>query len=128
LIKCISPPFKLAAADLSNEKYITGALQAEHAADDLLDELPGSDAFAELVRLAVAADPSLADSPAVHVASPLSPASDAKKPAWLRQRAPQGVSCKMLASQMLGARSGSSAMQRRQATPIRSLFTITGAV
>ena len=68
-------------------------LQADHAADDLLDELPGSDAFAELVRLAVAADPSLADSTAAHGASPPSPASDAKKPAWLRQRAPQGVSC-----------------------------------
>lgn len=70
---------------------LDGPLQAEHAADDLLDELPGSDAFAELVRLAVAADPSLADTPAAHGVVPPLP-TDAKKPTWLRQRAPQGVS------------------------------------
>lgn len=69
-------------------------MQAADAANDLLDDLPGSDAFAELVRLAVAKDPSLADAPAPQGAAAHSPPmpTDAKKPPWLRQRAPQGVS------------------------------------
>ena len=105
---------KLTSECMSLQSQHVGALQAEHAADDLLDELPGSDAFAELVRLAVAADPSLADSPAVHGMSPPLP-SDAKKPAWLRQRAPQGVSPKCTRSQMLDVHTcHSSAMQCSQ--------------
>ena len=49
-----------------------------------------SDAFAELVRLAVQKDPTLAArTSAARVASPPRPPALAKPP-WLRQRAPQG--------------------------------------
>ncbi len=78
---------------------LTTSLQTEHAADDLLDDLPGSDAFADLVRMAVAKDPSLADTEAARAAAERNSAAahsppaltDLKKPPWLRQRAPQGV-------------------------------------
>jgi len=64
----------------------------------LLDDLPSSDAFAELVRMAVAKDPTLAQHSApatpaaLHSSSSHSPPTptDATKPPWLRQRAPQG--------------------------------------
>lgn len=55
--------------------------------EELLDDLPSSDAFADLVRLAVAQDPSLAKLQPVH---PPQNAADKRKPPWLRQRAPQG--------------------------------------
>lgn len=71
------------------------SLSEHHEAEDLFDDLPGSDAFADLVRMAVEKDPSLAQQAAVDVrggASAYSPPlpTDSKKPSWLRQRAPQG--------------------------------------
>ena len=81
-------------------------------------ETPQVDAFADLVRLAVAKDPSLATLAKQHLANsapPKSPAPSAKatmlgpslsqlpnsnKPPWLRQRAPQGEKYQELFGQM----------------------------
>jgi lipoyl synthase len=67
----------------------------------------GTDAFAELVRLAVAKDPALAPlaqqhlrkSPPQSVAKLNRPALQ-RKPAWLRQRAPQGDKYQQLKGQL----------------------------
>lgn len=68
--------------------------------------LMAKDAFAELVKLAIEKDPSLADvgasSQVASAASPPSPASlpHQNKPGWLRQRAPQGERYEYLSGQM----------------------------
>lgn len=72
------------------------AVASSKAREDkaLLDDLPGSDAFAELVQMAITQDPSLATPrPAsAQVASTQISQKVAiqQKPSWLRQRAPQG--------------------------------------
>ena len=93
-----------------------------------MDELPGSDAFAELVRLAVAADPSLADSTAGRGASPPSAAADAKKPAWLRQRAPQGVSRYQISDAGRADVPELGCATQPTLTLLAVLVTITGAI
>lgn len=81
-------------------------------------EHPDDDAFAELVRLAVEKDPSLAAQAALDLRErdearpvdrtfPLGPMSAeglplSNKPPWLRQKAPQGSRYEYLASQMKG--------------------------
>ena len=65
-----------------------------------VDGEDSEDAFAELVRLAVAKDPTLAArTAAARVASPPRPPALAKPP-WLRQRAPQGDRYSYLTTQM----------------------------
>ena len=96
---------------------------AQYAQDDIaatapLDniETPQIDAFADLVRLAVAKDPSLAPLAQQHLSKsgptaapsakasmlgpPLAALPNSKKPPWLRQRAPQGDKYRELFGQM----------------------------
>jgi lipoyl synthase len=68
-----------------------------------------TDAFAELVRLAVAKDPSLKSLAQQHLAKPPTQPSAAlerpalqRKPPWLRQRAPQGDKYEAMKSQLGG--------------------------
>lgn len=63
------------------------------------DSLMAKDAFAELVKMAVEADPSLANLPASAGASRANLAHQ-NKPGWLRQRAPQGERYEYLNGQM----------------------------
>jgi lipoic acid synthetase len=86
------PPPPCAAAPSTS-----GAEQAELAA------APPGDAFAELVRLAVEKDPSLAARAAAATSAagpPPGALPGANKPGWLRQRAPQGARYEQLSAQM----------------------------
>ena len=82
-------------------------------ASELLYETPQLDAFAELVKLAVEKDPSLAGlaeqhlkgrGPAAGASAMLGPSlpslPNSSKPSWLRQRAPQGDKYNELFGQM----------------------------
>ncbi|KAL6762775.1 lipoic acid synthetase [Haematococcus lacustris] len=83
--------------------------------DELQDlETPSLDAFEELVRLAVAKDPSLAKLAEQHIkprtasaastllGPPVASIPNQNKPAWLRQRAPQGEQYNGLKGQLRG--------------------------
>lgn len=93
------------------QQEVSSSLQANDALEGL--ETPQIDAFEELVRLAVAKDPSLSTLAEQHLKKPASAASsllgppvaslpNSNKPPWLRQRAPQGVRYGELKSQLRG--------------------------
>lgn len=102
---------RLRAAQVDRETAstsINGEVATVH-----LDEVPEGDAFAELVRMAVSKDPSLAPLAEQHLAagkgaaqSAIGPSYDQlpgqTKPPWLRQRAPQGEKYTELSSQLRG--------------------------
>jgi lipoic acid synthetase len=100
------------AAPAATPPAAAGALLgAPLAAEEAeLARLAGADAFAELVQLAVAADPSLAPptrpragsagAAASAVGPPAAASASATKPPWLRQRAPQGERYEYLFAQM----------------------------
>ena len=73
------------------------------AADAEYERLVKGDAFAELVQMAVAADPSLAERAAASAAGPAPAALPlSNKPYWLRQKAAQGERFDYLKDQMGG--------------------------
>ena len=78
---------------------------SEAVQDGEYERLMAGDAFAELVQMAAAADPSLADRAAASAAGP-SPAAAvlplSNKPYWLRQRAAQGERYDYLKAQLGG--------------------------
>lgn len=122
----VAPAWRQSVAPAHGARCGRGRLL--HAAKPDLDDhqLDTTDAFAELVRMAVAKDPSLAPlaeqhlkqkaSPFAPREQPAAPASTASamlgpslgslpsssKPPWLRQRAPQGDKYKELFGQMRG--------------------------
>jgi hypothetical protein len=107
-----------AGGDAATASTSVGGQLATAHIDEVAEE---GDAFAELVRLAVAKDPSLAPlaaeqlkkkaatsaaAPAVKASSMLGPSLAAlpgqSKPPWLRQRAPQGERYQELTTQLRG--------------------------
>ncbi|KAL4518175.1 hypothetical protein Ndes2526A_g01376 [Nannochloris sp. 'desiccata'] len=78
---------------------VAGGNGAATTTSSEFDSLMAKDAFAELVKMAVEADPSLANLPASAGASRANLAHQ-NKPGWLRQRAPQGERYEYLNGQM----------------------------
>ena len=100
------------APSVPSSSYLSSLSAPELDIDDDTDDVISTttDAFAELVRLAVEKDPSLAEQAARDLNErtyPLGPMSAeglplSNKPPWLRQKAPQGERYEYLASQMKG--------------------------
>lgn len=100
-----TPQQQVSSTDL--DSAMQAALEAAGLADPTpeqaseLQRLTQGDAFAELVALAAAKDPSLAPRATSMLGPPVA-SSVGDKPPWLRQRAPQGERYSYLRSQLRG--------------------------